>query len=270
MWQTPGTDLNSIYTDIAGELQQDASINTHVALDFSSGVEVNGTVTAAAQVFQYEYLPPHSGQPTQWTNSEVSPFGMTRPTGRTTRGLTFDPGTITVNQQWMVNFTLTVLAEGNIKVLSSQDLEDHLRRGRGRGRYPGYLHHRHPGRDGDGAPEHQLHDHFVNLERTNPESDTKIASMNGTSTTEEVTKTILQQIWVAPVYTDAYQYVDTSSRNQTSRLMGPNTYTMIISDLPPGQYHVKVIGHVSDANDASDVAVINIPTGTDTPQIKIQ
>lgn len=260
-----GLDLNRIYSDIAGELREEASINTHVALDFTN-VQVNASSQPGNQVFEYMYLSPNKstyvvpplGLPyvrddtANWTNNQM---------------FTFDPGNITVNQVWRVNFTLRVLTGGNIKVLSSNTSKVTFVGSPNSVDIPDTFITAIPAGTEMGPQNIPFTIHFENPPRTNPDSDKQIASMIWDVTYGGKDTSISQQIWVAPLYSEAYQYVDTIV---TPRAQDMVTYNMAISNLKPGQYKVKVIGHVNDANDASDIATINIPEDIPVAQIRIQ
>ena len=167
-----------------------------------------------------------------------------------------------------MNFTLRTLTEGNIKVLSSKTSKVTFLGTEGSIDIPDtFITAIPPGKEK--GPEGIVFTiNFEDPPRTNPDSDKKIASLIWDVHYEGKDTSISQQIWVAPVYSEAYQYKDTYP--PIPRAQDVVTYNMVISDLRPGLYKVKVIGHVNDANDASDIAIINIPEDVPAAQIRIQ
>jgi hypothetical protein len=261
-----GLDLKQIYMDIAGALREEASIDTHVALDFKN-VEVNAPQSLSGKdVFDYmplgpdrsTYIMPASGKGE--LRDDSANWGASQQ-------LTFDPGTIKINEEWRVNFTLITKQEGNIKVLSSQSSKVTFLGTEGSVDIPDtFITAIPPGKE-KGPEGIAFTVNFENPARKNPDSDKNIASMAWDVHYEGKDTSISQQIWVAPIYSEAYQYKDTI---ETPRAQDVVNYNMVISDLRPGLYKVKVIGHVSDANDASDIATINIPGDVPSAQIRIQ
>jgi hypothetical protein len=184
--------------------------------------------------------------------------------------LNFSAGTIKVNQEWRVNFTLITKVEGNIKVLSSKTSKVTFLGTEGSVDIPDTFITAIPPGIEKGPEGINFKIEFADPPRKNPDSDKQIALMEWNVIYDAKGKDnwISQQIWVAPIYSEAYQYKDTLP--PMPRVGGTVDYNLVISDLRPGQYKVKVIGHVSDANDASDIAYINIPGDIPVPQIRIQ
>jgi hypothetical protein len=266
-----GLDLKQIYIDIAGALREEASIDTHVALDFTN-VEVNAPVTRPGKdVFDYMYrgpdistyvvAPPPAPQMPAYDDSAA---------WLANQQFSFNPGTIKVNQEWRVNFTLITKVEGNIKVLSSKTSKVTFLGTEGSVDIPDTFITAIPPGIEKGPEGINFKIEFADPPRRNPDSDKQIALMEWNVIYDAKGKDnwISQQIWVAPIYSEAYQYKDTLP--PMPRVGGTVDYNLVISDLRPGQYKVKVIGHVSDANDASDIAYINIPGDIPVPQIRIQ
>ncbi|HTY53109.1 MAG TPA: VWA domain-containing protein [Methanomicrobiales archaeon] len=263
-----GLDLKQIYIDIAGALREEASIDTQVALDFGQ-IEVNDKENVPGdKVFEYMYrgapwstyvVPPAPAAPevrddtTAWENNQ---------------NLAFSPGTIKVNQEWRVNFTLMALTEGNIKLLSSKTSHVTFVGTEGSVDIPDtFITAIPPGTEkGPEALNFKVKfdkDH----PRLNEDTDTKIAMMQWHVTYDGNDNLVSQTIWVAPANSEAYQYKDTV---ETPRAQDTVVYPLIISDLRPGIYKVKVVGHVSDATDSPDFTTINIPTPIPNKQILIQ
>jgi hypothetical protein len=263
-----GDNLDNIYRDIAGALREEASINTKMSLDFSN-VEVNAPATQSGyDVFEYMYIndPPKSTYVVPPAPSVAQIRDDTNNWTPALQKLTFVPGTIKVNQEWRVNITLRTRMEGNIKVLSSATSKVTFEGTEGSVDIPDtFITAIPPGTEK--GPEALTFDiHFPAEPRKNDESDTKIAKMEWNVAYDGLDTSISQQIWVAPIYSEAYQYKDTIT---TPRAQDTVDYTLVISDLRPGRYKVKVIGHVSDANDDSDTAIINIPENLPDAKIKI-
>ncbi len=267
---TSGLDLQDIYLDIAGALREEASIDTHVELDFKN-VEVNApTNLPGNQVFDY--------MSTETSTLIVSQTGEKelrndKDSWDKYQNFSFDPGTIKVNQEWKVNFTLRTKVEGNIKVLSSKTSKVTFKGTVGSVDIPDTFITAIPAGLEKGPEAIDFRIKFADPPRTNPESDKKIAAMKWNVILNDPTGTdqwISQQVWIAPAYSEAYQYKDTLEPLSKAAAADPVTYNLDISDLKPGLYKVKVIGHVSDANDAFDVATINIPADVPNAQIRIQ
>ena len=264
-----GLDLKQIYIDIAGALREEASIDTHVALDFTN-VEVNAPqILPGKDVFDYMYIgPDRSTYIVPPLPADQKPAFNDKANWDLYQKFTFDPGTIKINEEWRVNFTLITKVEGNIKVLSSKTSNVKFTGTEGSIDIPDtFITAIPPGKEK--GPEGIVFTiNFEDPPRTNPDSDKKIASLIWDVHYEGKDTSISQQIWVAPIYSEAYQYKDTLP--PLPRAADWDSYNMVISDLRPGQYKVKVIGHVSDANDASDIAIITIPEDVPNAQIRIQ
>ena len=266
---TSGLDLKGIYTDIAGALREEASIDTHVALDFQN-VEVNSPGSdLGSNVFQYEFLGPDRS--TYIVSPTADPVLRDDSANwAKNQNFSFDPGTIKVNQEWRVNFTLQTLEAGNIKVLSSKTSKVTFKGTVGSVDIPDTFVTAIPAGIEKGPQGIDFQIKFADPARKNPDSDKKVAQLewNVIYDPNGHDNFIAQQVWIAPVYSEAYQYKDTL--DPMPRAQGTEDYNLDISGLKPGVYKVKVIGHVSDANDASDVATIDIPADVPNAQIRIQ
>ncbi len=122
-----GVALAKIYTEIAGELQNEASVDTNMTV--FKNVEVNGTPIAAYTVFDYKYEPGKSTTIRGWVDNgthypDIPPFTTIDQTKNwtTDRQLHFDIGTIQLGQTWEATFCLAVNAsyeageENNINI----------------------------------------------------------------------------------------------------------------------------------------------------------
>jgi Invasin, domain 3/von Willebrand factor type A domain len=262
-----GLDLKQIYIDIAGALQEEASINTQVALDFNT-IQVNDEPGIPGNtVFDYMFIPGLSTQ-------EIRPVGEKPPTrddtnNWTTNQLTFSPGTIKINEVWRVNFTLIPKKEGNIRVFSSKSSKVTFLGTEGGVTIPDTFITAIPPGTEKGPEGINFKIQFADPARTNPDSDKNVAMLRWHVEYDAKGRDneIEQRISVSPICCDAY-----GDRETFSTLKGVDTvdYNLVISNLQPGRYKVKVLGHVSDADDSWDVTTINIPEDPKNPQIKIQ
>jgi hypothetical protein len=258
-----GQDLKKSYIDIAGKLRVEASVDTKVALDFST-MEVNGNATIpGTTAFQYEHndrstyiVPPRPGTPytvdntTDWANGRV----------------TFSAGTIKLDEEWVVNFTLRALTEGNIKVLSSKSSKITFNGTEGEVGIPDtYITAVPPGIEK--GPE-GIACSFTNIRRTDEASNTQIAQLAWDPEYNGRQPTINWTVGLAPPYSIAYTWQDPFGKYSDE---SPVTYPLIIKDLKPGSYTVKIVGRVSDASDClGPTYQLIIPEPTTTAQILIQ
>jgi hypothetical protein len=119
-----GTELDNVYAEIAGELKEDAGVNTVMDLNMGS-VNVSGTDMAGSQVFSYVFddagpvfstgrtmdfasngtfltLPPLD-QTSDWNTNQI---------------LHFDIGTVVLNETWTATYKLKVNQTGSIDLFS--------------------------------------------------------------------------------------------------------------------------------------------------------
>lgn len=120
-----GDDLAAIYTAIAGELKTEAGVNTTMGVSFKN-VKVNGTLVPGDEVFAYQ----HNSNSTfinSWIDNQTPsyvPFhypsypyieDQTHNWDQN-KTLSFDIGTVHLNQTWTTTYTLKVLKDGNINI----------------------------------------------------------------------------------------------------------------------------------------------------------
>ena len=256
-----GVGLDSIYLQIAGQLRQDASINTTVLLDFNT-MELNGNQTVAgATAFTYQ----HNDRSTYILSVDGTSVVADNTTDWSHGQFKFYPGTIKLNQQWMVNFSLMANLAGNIKVLSSKTSMVTFEGNEGQVSIPDTFVTTTPLGTEPGPTNVAC---TVNgPQRTNQPSDTQIAQLGWTTTYNGLSPKLTWQIWIAPPYSAAYQYVDTFNWSAPD----PVSYNLLIRDFSPGNYLVKVKGNATDSSDCwSAPMVLNIYGPRATPQIKIQ
>jgi hypothetical protein len=124
-----GDDLAGIYTSIAGELKNEAGVNTEMDVKFDT-IELNNVSTEntiANPILAYEYVDGVSTLVSSWnaSGSEASPNIIHDLTLDQTddwvanRGLSFDSseiGTIYLGQTWQAVFRLNVTKAGNINI----------------------------------------------------------------------------------------------------------------------------------------------------------
>ncbi|MDD1665834.1 MAG: VWA domain-containing protein [Methanomicrobiales archaeon] len=261
-----GADLTGIYIDIAGQLREEASVDTQVELNFAN-VEVNGTEKFPGDaVLKYEFIRENNR-----STFIVPPVGSPVVVDNTTdwesggRQFKFSAGTIKINQVWMINFTLTALKEGNIKILDSKTSKVTFTGVVGEVGIPDtYITAVPPGTEK--GPE-DIDFHIERLRRTGDVSNTQIASLAWDVIYTGSDNLIDWTIYIAPPYSTAFGQVEFLP--DVPRGWDP-IYPLILKDLKPGTYTVKVRGHVNDAADAEKTLPITIPEPTATPQILIQ
>ncbi len=115
-------ELAGVYTDIAGSLKTEASVDTELDVVFEN-VEVNEAFVSGADVFDYVYEYGASTTVESWVDNEtghyeITPFTTIDQTGdwNADQNLSFDIGTVRLGQTWETTFRLKVLTDGNINV----------------------------------------------------------------------------------------------------------------------------------------------------------
>jgi len=119
-------DLTAIYTQIAGDLKEEAGANTTMDLVFDN-IKVNNVTVPGADVFEYQNVQDESTLITSW-NGTFNPLPADPPYPRTddqttdwndNQNLHFDVGTISLGQTWEATFRLMVKTEGNINIFGA-------------------------------------------------------------------------------------------------------------------------------------------------------
>ena len=257
-----GNDLTSFYTDIAGSLKDTAGVNTNLALDFGN-VEVNSVpITPGTSVLQYKLIP---GKSTWVTTPAGTGYQLDNTNDWKTGKLNIPLGTIKVNQEYVVNFTVTVLKDGNVKLLNSASSRVNFDDNKGSVPVPDtYITALPAGADkGMGTPKLEI----TNLMRTNANSNRDDAVLVWEIKYDGKDPDIEEQLEVAPFNSEAYSY-----RGTTLAMNGEttDTYTISISDLTPGTYKAKVTGYVDDASSSYNVTQFTIPVNVPRPEIVIR
>jgi hypothetical protein len=255
-------NLTNIYMDIAGVLREEASVETKVNLDFTN-VEVNSTYNLNGKdVLDYQYLGPSR------STYIMLPTGTGQLVDNTAdwannQSLMFSAGTIKVNQEWVVNFTLLVKSEGNIKILSSKTSRVTFVGSEGSVGIPDTFITSVP-HGTEKGPE-DITFEIKNLRRVNSETDRQVATMSWEPEYTGSDGRITWEIWLIPPYAGEEQYRETFPADR-----GVNPiYPLNIVGVQPGTYTFKVKGHVSDANDTNATRSFIIPEPVAAAQIKI-
>jgi hypothetical protein len=117
-----GEQLTDIYERIAGALKTEAGVDTELDVVFEN-VEVNGTLTSGADVFDYVHEAGASTTVESWVDNqtghyEIIPFTTIDQTGdwNADQNLSFNIGTVRLGQTWETVFRLKVLTDGNINI----------------------------------------------------------------------------------------------------------------------------------------------------------
>jgi hypothetical protein len=129
-----GTDLTQVYNEIAGDLKSEAAVNTSMSLDFGvQTITVNDILQNGEDVFSYvnDSSTSLSTPGSTWinkfnkttTNYPTYPFTVDDTSNWTNnKAITFNVGTIKLNETWETNFRLKVLREGNIQIFGPTSL----------------------------------------------------------------------------------------------------------------------------------------------------
>jgi len=121
-----GNSLTHIYAEIAGDLKSEAAVNTSMSLDFGT-ITVNNVQLDGFDVFSYvaDSSTSLTNPGSTWihkfnkTATIINPYTVDDTSNWTTnKSLTFNVGTIKLNETWEANFRLKVLREGNIEIIS--------------------------------------------------------------------------------------------------------------------------------------------------------
>ncbi|MDD1661851.1 MAG: VWA domain-containing protein [Methanomicrobiales archaeon] len=256
-----GDDLTNFYVQIAGALKDTAGVNTNLAMDFSS-VEVNGTsITPGTDVLKYL---PLTGRSTHVTGPSGS-YDINNKDDWEKGKLNVSLGTIKVNQEYIVNFTLQMLMEGNIRIADSGRSRVYFDDDQAYVPTPdAYITALPIGRDKGFSTPTLL---VSNLVRTNENTDRKTAALSWEISYNGMDAEIREEIEVAPLHSEAYSYRATTyaDNDRTS-----DTKSIDISDLQPGVYKARVTGIVSDADSSFTITQFSVLTLPPKTEIVIQ
>jgi protocatechuate 3,4-dioxygenase beta subunit len=263
-------DLDNFYGQIAGALKDTAGVNTTLSMDFLN-VDVNGEVMGRSGVLEYMYIDGVSTRikdPDGNVRTENSMEDWNR--GRI--NVTMD--TIKVNQEWMVNLTMKVTLDGNVKLLGSNSkvfFED-VNGVKGECLLPDtYVTSIAEGREkGLSTPTLTLGDLTVTMAE-----DMKTAHLAWSVSYENgMHRYIEEVIDVAPGNTEYYSQVGPTRVVTGYPISDLVTFSDAVdldtSKRPPGAYRVKVTGRVLDADVSLGLATMTISEVPRKPEILIQ
>lgn len=260
-YHAPGPDaLGPIYTEIAGELKTEAGVDTELDVAFQN-VEVNGELESGSDVFDYDPVDGVSTTIESWVDNKTGHYVITpRYTIDQTddwnddHSLNFNIGTVRLGQTWETNFSLVVKTEGNINVFG-------------------------PGSTisfNNGTDSLELPDTFITaVPLNNTGMDFAVLEITNFRFTggEEPVSEFLPVAWDLN-YTglygvtedlfysndNAYTWVKfrtLSADNETTE----GESTLDVSDLPPGEYIIRVRGSAPDTEDASASLIQEVSRG---------
>ena len=244
-----GEQLTDIYKRIAGDLKTEAGVDTQVALDFGT-IRVNDEDRAGEGVFAYIHEANISTTIESWVENETGPHEIISlntinqtDDWNDDHTLSFNIGTVHLDQVWEATFRLKVLTDGNINIFG-------------------------PGskiRFNEGAAELDLPDTFItavpDLTNTGLGSGT-LQLANPRYTCTEPALEFLTAAWDlsytgAGTVTEVVEYsndgglswvrFDTLTAGSTAT---GGVATLDVRDLPPGEYRVRVRASADDAPDA--------------------
>jgi len=244
-----GEQLTDIYRRIAGDLKTEAGVDTQVALDFGT-IRVNDEDRAGGDVFAYIHEANISTTIKSWVENETGPHEIISlntinqtDDWNDDHTLSFNIGTVHLDQVWEATFRLKVLTDGNINIFG-------------------------PGskiRFNEGAAELDLPDTFItavpDLTNTGLGSGT-LQLANPRYTCTEPALEFLTAAWDlsytgAGTVTEVVEYsnndglswvrFDTLTAGSTAT---GGVATLDVRDLPPGEYRVRVRASADDAPDA--------------------
>ncbi len=117
-----GTDLETIYTLIAGQLREEAGVDIEMYADFGT-IEVNAETLAGSDVFDYIALNPTSTKTSKYSSKTLTTeYGWINHTDDWLYGnqqLPFTIGTMYLNDIWEANMMFKVKTSGNIKLFNN-------------------------------------------------------------------------------------------------------------------------------------------------------
>ncbi|MDD4127666.1 MAG: VWA domain-containing protein, partial [Methanomicrobium sp.] len=119
------SNINDVYRDIAGDLKTEAGVNTQMNLDFSN-IELNNVTVPNSQldpILEYKCINNVSTVITKWNKTDTVISRHTidniNNSWSTERALNFDVGTIKLSETWETTFRLKVLKGGNINIFGT-------------------------------------------------------------------------------------------------------------------------------------------------------
>ncbi|MCK9277047.1 MAG: VWA domain-containing protein [Methanoculleus sp.] len=244
-----GEELTDIYKRIAGVLKTEAGVDTRVALDFGT-IRVNDEDRDGSGVFTYIHKANISTTIESWVDNETGNYTIIHnwtinqtDDWNDDHTLSFDIGTVHLDQVWEATFRLKVLTDGNINVFGPASKI----------------------RFNDGTAALDLPDTFITavLDLTNTGLGSEMLMLsNPRYTCAEPALEFLTAAWDlsytgAGTVTETAEYsndgglswvrFDTLTAGSTAT--GGAT-TLDVRNLPPGEYRVRVRASADDAPDA--------------------
>ncbi|MDD1702146.1 MAG: VWA domain-containing protein [Methanoregula sp.] len=235
------TDINDVYVQIAGDLRDEAGVNTTMSVKFET-VNVTGVSVPGAEVYDYVYNPTASTQIT-WQDGNVNVTDQTDD-WNADHNLDFNIGTIRLNETWQGIFRLKIKQEGNIEVFgNSSSLVFN-----------------------NGTDSMTLPRRFVNVisNLTNPGITTQAIQISDLQITQTgVIKDLLPARWeiMYPGNKTASERIYYSNDNQqtwvqfdsrTGLLSGGGSKTeyasLDVRNLPAGTYYIRVVASAEDTS----------------------
>jgi hypothetical protein len=248
-----GNQLNAIYTEIAGSLQDTAGANTVMNLSFQN-IMVNNVSVPGDQVYSYEYIPMHSTFVNTW-NTTVNPLpGYPKSidsSGEWAKDHTinFLVGTIRLNQTWQSTVSFRVLKDGNINVfdqsskITVQDSPYPLK-------IPDVFITALPNSSAV-ALGTAAHLQVTGLTLTNKGSKTS-ADLRW-NLAYDGKALIAEDVMISPFGTEDWYHLPVKAVSNTTAI---DTASMPITGLEDGYYTIRVDVDAADANEDSDVLYI--------------
>lgn len=254
-YEASATDIDDVYVQIAGDLQDEAGVNTTMSVNFDT-VNVTGVSVPGTEVYDYVFNPDKSTLIT-WQDGNANVTDQTDDWNEDNR-LNFDIGTIRLNETWQAVFRLKAKEAGNIEIFgNSSSLVFN-----------------------NGTDSMNLPRRFVNVisNYTNTGPTTQAIQISNLQITQTgVIKDILPVRWeiMYPGNKTANEQISYSNDNQqtwvqfdyrTGLLPGGGTKTeyasLDVRNLPAGIYYIKVHATAEDTSDDTKITPGGASVGT--------
>jgi len=244
-----GEELTDIYKRIAGVLKTEAGVDTRVALDFGT-IRVNDEDRDGSGVFTYIHKANISTTIESWVDNETGNYTIIHnwtinqtDDWNDDHTLSFDIGTVHLDQVWEATFRLKVLTDGNINVFGPASKI----------------------RFNDGTAALDLPDTFITavpdltntglgsgtLHLTNPRYTCAEPALEFLTAAWDLTYTGAGTVTETAEYSNdgGLSWVRFDTLTAGSTATGGAT-TLDVRNLPPGEYRVRVRASADDAPDA--------------------
>jgi hypothetical protein len=249
-YDATASNIEDIYDEIAGDLKEEAGVNTQVDLSFEN-LFVNDVSVPGAEIFEYLYIPGESTYINSYNETVnpidpvLYPFSYSQALDwQTSHHLDFDIGTIKLGQTWEVTFKLKVLKDGNINVFG-----------------PGSTITFNNGTASLPLPETYI-TAKANLSGSGIETmPLKLSNMISTSQTPIVdllrvqwdidysgNSWVHEDIFYSPDGNCTWVKFDAIETNGTGGFVGQHNSTLDIRSLPTGSYNIRVEASAIDSN----------------------